>query len=235
MSKFKDKRWWIVVAAGAIFAIFLLILIPILNELIPQAIHLIKTQDYQELVSYLRSFGWRGAAILFILQFLQSLVPIFPALALQIAAGITYGSILGTLIIVGSNCIANFLVFALLRKFKVKGIDKVLNWKIWRKTVTYFQNQNPSLVVFIFYLFPFLSNSFVPYLASTTKISWKNYLAMMVIAVTPMTAIGVILGDSVVKQDWFQTVIVFFVALGVSVSLYLLRQPVLKFLRSKKP
>ncbi len=200
--------------------LFLVIFIPAVVKIVPEIYEILKADDHQALVLYLRSFGYTGAVILFILQFLQSLMPIFPAVILQVTAGITYGPWWGTLIITSSYCLANLLIFVILRKYQFRDMNKLLEWKPIKKMMKYVKNNDPNLAIFILYLFPILSNSYIPYLAYTTEITTKNFIFVMISASMPMTFASVYFGDRLLKGELLSAIIVFGLAALLSFGLY---------------
>ncbi|MDO5561789.1 MAG: VTT domain-containing protein [bacterium] len=233
----KKSKTYLILAIAGIGILFLAVLLPSLFNTVPEIWQILQSKDSGALELYLRSFGWGAAVILFVLQFLQSILPIFPAIILQIVAGVLYGSIWGTILIVAANGLANYLVFIFLRRYDQEKIDKFLDFKFIHKFKVYFQSKNPSTIVFLFYLLPFLTNAFVPYFAATTKISNKNFLFSMVTATLPMTFLSVYLGDSLVRGEWQKAIVLAIILLGISLIAFFLKTPILNWLRhdKKKP
>lgn len=230
----KKQRLYLILAILLVVVIFFAILLPSLLTTVPQVWHILQTKDSAALEIYLRSFGFAAVAILFVLQFLQSLLPIFPAIVLQIVAGVLYGPIWGTILVVFANALANYLVFIFLRRFERDKLDKLFSWKPLRQLKVYFQSKNPNTVVFLFYLLPFLTNAFVPYLAATTKITKKNFLFSMFIATLPMTFLAVYLGDTIVRGDWRSAIVLIVLITTLTVAAFFLKDPILRWLRHKK-
>ncbi len=227
------KSYLIILLLLLIGGLFLVIFLPTISTIIPKIFHLIQAEDYQGLAIYLRSFGVLGASILFILQFLQSLLPVFPVVILQLVAGILYGPYLGTLIVVIANALANILVFTILHRLDKNRLDQLFRFRWLRNFRHYFQSKNATTVVFFFYLLP-LSNGFIPYLAATTKITYRNFIFALLLATTPMTFLTVYLGDSIFRGQWLRSAIIFVLIVGATIGLYFLKNPILRFLRSGK-
>ena len=230
----KKQQIYLILVIFSVALVFFAILLPSIINIAPQIWKIIQAQDYQVLGDYLRSFGFLGAFILFILQFLQSLLPVFPALILQISAGVIYGPYLGTLIVVFANCLANYLLFIFLHRFDQEKINKILDFKFLRKFKIYFQSKNPTTIIFLFYLAPFLTNAFIPYFAATTKISKKNFLFSMVTATLPMTFLSVYLGDTIIRGAWKSAITTVLLMVGLSCALFFIKDPILRLLRNKK-
>lgn len=230
----KKQQIYLILVILSVALIFFAILLPSIINIAPQIWQIIQAQDYQVLGDYLRSFGFLGAFILFILQFLQSLLPVFPALILQISAGVIYGPYLGTLIVVFANCLANYLLFIFLHRFDQEKINKILDFKFLRKFKIYFQSKNPTTIIFLFYLAPFLTNALIPYFAATTKISKKNFLFAMITATLPMTFLSVYLGDTIIRGAWKSAITTVLLMVGLSCALFFIKDPILRLLRNKK-
>lgn len=230
----KKQQIYLILVILSVALVFFAILLPSIINIAPQIWQIIQAQDYQVLGDYLRSFGFLGAFILFILQFLQSLLPVFPALILQISAGVIYGPYLGTLIVVFANCLANYLLFIFLHRFDQEKINKILDFKFLRKFKIYFQSKNPTTIIFLFYLAPFLTNALIPYFAATTKISKKNFLFAMITATLPMTFLSVYLGDTIIRGAWKSAITTVLLMVGLSCVLFFIKDPILRLLRNKK-
>lgn len=230
----KKQQIYLILVILSVALIFFAILLPSIINISPQIWQIIQAQDYQVLGDYLRSFGFLGAFILFILQFLQSLLPVFPALILQISAGVIYGPYLGTLIVVFANCLANYLLFIFLHRFDQEKINKILDFKFLRKFKIYFQSKNPTTIIFLFYLAPFLTNALIPYFAATTKISKKNFLFAMITATLPMTFLSVYLGDTIIRGAWKSAITTVLLMVGLSCALFFIKDPIFRLLRNKK-
>ncbi|MBQ6154628.1 VTT domain-containing protein [bacterium] len=205
------------------FALLLLVVVlfclPSVREGAQHLFAIIISGDYQQLIAFLRSFGYTGMVILFCLQLLQTLIP-FPESILQITAGIAYGPWWGTLILMVSYTLGNVTIFILLRHFQPAFLKWIQSLKPVQKCHRLLGQQKPEVVVFILYLFPFLSNCFVPYLVAHTSISLRKYFAIMVIACLPMMLACVYLGDRLAEQDWLTATVVFLLCLIVSLILY---------------
>ncbi len=230
----KKVRLYLFIAVALIGIAFFALLLTSAGSVIPEIWHILQSTNSQGLETYLRSFGMAAGIILFFLQFLQSLLPIFPAIVLQIVAGVLYGPIWGTIIITVGNGLANYLVFCFLRRYDQEKIDKLLDFKAIHKLKIYFQSKNPNTIVFLFYLMPFLTNAFVPYLAATTKISKRGFLFSMISATLPMTFLSVYLGDTIIRGQWRSAITLSIVIVIFTLIAFFLKDPLLRLLRQKK-
>lgn len=230
----KKSLWPLITLITVVGIIFLAILLPTLIKIVPEIWAILQHRSSEELEVYLKSFGWIGAIIIFVLQFLQTLVPIFPAILIQVASGVIFGAFLGTLIVTAANGLANFLVFIFLRRYGQKFLDKLWHLNFLRQFKVYFDSKNPTTVVFIFFMLPFLTNAAVPYMAATTTISKKNFLFAMVSSTLPMTFLSVYLGDSLVRGEWQRAIVVTGLMLILSLGLFFSKNTILKLLGKTK-
>jgi len=194
---------------------------------------LLVSRDDAGFTAYVRSFGWPGVIVLFAVQAFQVFFPIFPEVILQIAAGATYGVLGGTLVLMTSYTICNFIIFLLLRHYCPRLPDFILASSPWKKCRRILDQHSPQTVVFILYLFPFLSNCFVPYMAVQTGIRFRSYAWIMIVSCLPMMMTSVYLGDRLLAHDWLMAAVAFLAGSLVSLVLYFGQKQILGWLRLK--
>lgn len=223
---------WIVAAVLLLLAAVLWAA-PGLVKVVTNLWTLLMTHDNVGFSAYVRSFGWQGAVILFVLQCVQVFLPIFPEILLQIAAGASYGVIGGTLILMSAYTLCNYTVFLALRYTRWQLPSWIIKSKPWQKCLALFDQHSPETVVFILYLFPFLSNCFVPFMAVQTGISFRHYAWIMILSCLPMMMTSVYLGDRLLAHDWIMAAVAFTVGASVSLVLYLGQNRILRWLKTK--
>lgn len=219
----KHTRYLIWAVSGLAGVLFLVLLVPSLLKIIPELATILAHRDHQALIEYVRSFGWRGAVILWALQFLQTLAPLFPEILLQLAAGVTYGPWWGTVILMTSYTAANLMVFGLLKKFHPSFLEHLACQPRFAKIINRYQDKNPELVVFIFYIIPLLTNSLVPYFAALTRISWRSYVFAVIAGCLPMMFVSVYLGDRLLVRDYKSAIFAFVLGAVFSIVMYVLK------------
>jgi len=218
-------------------AVLLVVLIwsaPGLIEVVKTIFQFLRAHDDAGFSAYVRSFGWQGAVILFFVQAFQVFFPIFPEIILQIAAGATYGVFFGTLILMTSYTICNYLIFWGLRHYNVCLPQFFLRSAAWNKCRRIMDHHSPETVVFALYLFPFLSNCFVPFMAVHTGIRFRSYAWIMIASCLPMMMTSVYLGDRLLAHDWIMAAVAFFVGAGISLGLYFSQKKILAWLQRSK-
>ena len=218
----------ILLASGIALLAMLAIIFYIFRVVAPDLWSLLVHRQQDEFIAYVRSFGWQGVVILFVLQALQTIAPFFPALLLQLAAGIAYGWWWGTLILMAGYTLANLIVFVIVRRLRPARLRQLLSkFKPLAKITNFCLTYNANTVVFSLYLFPFLSNGFVPYLAAMTKISLPNFLFSMICACLPGMFVSVYVGDRLVIGDYWAAAIAFSLGIVFSLVAYFLKDRIL--------
>ena len=226
----QSRLLWTLVGAVAMLGL----LTAVICQIAPDIWSLLQEGDHEALIEYVRSFGWRGALVLFLLQLLQSVVPFFPEVLLQLAAGVTYGPWWGTVILTMACALANCGVFYFLHRFRPASIRAVLFKGPLKPLAHFCQSQNANTAVFILYLFPFLSNGFVPYFAALTDINWRNFIFAAVGGSFPLMFVTVLVGDRLIVKDYWAAVIAFVVGVVASLILYFLKDKMLSMLRKNR-
>ncbi|MDD6258113.1 MAG: VTT domain-containing protein [Erysipelotrichaceae bacterium] len=138
---------------------------------------LLRTGNQHELEEYLNAQDQIGGySLLFILQVLQVISIFFPGMVIQIAGAMIYGWWKSFLICWIGFVFGNALVFGVARvfgkslAFAFDDHDKKNNWLIEK-----INDGNQVFVVAIACLVPGIPNGIIPYLASRTSISLKDF------------------------------------------------------------
>ena len=93
----KQRKWNRLQGIAAIAGVLLLVLAAL--DFLPAVNALLKSGDEQAIRLYFRALGLKGVLFLILLQAVQVITSLIPALSLQAAAGASYGPLLGTIII----------------------------------------------------------------------------------------------------------------------------------------
>ncbi|MBQ6449295.1 TVP38/TMEM64 family protein [bacterium] len=198
-----------------------------------ELVEILSQHDHEALTTYIHSFGWPGALILFLLQAFQVFVPIFPVVLLQVAAGAAYGVFWGSLILMTSYTMSNFVIFLGLRHLGWQLPAFLERTRAIKKCRRLISEHSPETVVFVLYLFPFLSNCFVPFMAVQTKIPFRRYAWIMMLSCLPMMLTSIYLGDRLLAHDWLMAGVAFVAGSAISIGLYGGQNQILSWYRNK--
>jgi len=189
-----------------LISILVVDLMPLLKQVIQS------TNNESKMIEYIKSYGAKGVPIIIGLQFLQVLIPFFPASPVQILAGLCYGVWIGTLLCLIGFLSGHLLIFYAARKLGNTILPYLKNKSSSKKThfLSKFSSkslEHPENMVFILYLIPFFPNGMLPFVFSQTTISYKKYIVYMAAATVPSTFICALLGSKLASGD-YQTALV---------------------------
>ena len=238
MLKFIMRHSAKIVAIALIFLMLVLIvilsidLVPLLEEV---ATH---TQDEGAVVSKIHGFGLQGVLILVTLQALQIITVVFPTVAVQVLAGLTFGVFGGLLICLAGYLLGNTIVFVLIRQWRKAFRTIVLDEQPkTRKSGWDFsfirEANNATILAFFLFLIPGVPNGILPYIFARTKITLARYLLCILVAATPTIVLSSTMGARIAQGDFVTAVIVGALMLAITVWVFLARNRILEFLKNR--
>jgi len=214
--------------------IFIAIVLCILVAMIVQMFPLIKDLfeshgDETEIVDQIASFGWRGVPALIGLSALQVVVPVIPAPAVGVLAGLSYGVYWGPVIFLSGVALGNlFVVFSVRRLHNLirskrkkdpkrkKALSKERLEKIKR----------PEIAAFFLVLMPFVS-TVGPYLFAETKVKLGRYIIAVIAGSIPSTIVYVFLGDRISRGNYTIAIIIGAIVIVALVFILLFRKKIM--------
>lgn len=132
----------------------------------PNIIKILESGDLDKLDDYLDQYGTAGKYLLVVLQVIETISIVIPAMPVYICSGILFGKAVGIAICYTTNLILNILIFLAARKMKyVK--SKVLNLSK-QKTVRNLLDsaKHVDRVVIVMCFLPIVPNGMIPYLSA---------------------------------------------------------------------
>ena len=198
-----------------LFAVFILILVfclimaivyIVLKEVAPDIIELLKSGDQKSIEEYVRGTGAKGAAVLFVLQYLQVVSIIISGIPIQITAGIVLGSINGFIICYSANFISNLTVFIVARKIGGKRVRDILGSRNNRFDFIG-SYQYPGFMVMLACLMPVIPNGIIPYIASMSKVSIKGFCTGVLLGSFSGTLLFCCIGGQIMQGNFAVAII----------------------------
>lgn len=149
-----------------------------------------------------------GAALLWLLTFLQVLSVFIPAMPVQLAAGMTCGTVLGFFITFTASVAANMLVYALARHMTVLlGCLAEEHPKLGKMLDTLKARRDNTFFTFLAILTPGLPNGIIPYAAASSGISGRAFFTALVCALPLPTVLTCAAGRLVMSGSWFFSIL----------------------------
>jgi uncharacterized membrane protein YdjX (TVP38/TMEM64 family) len=223
----------LIVALAGLILIMFIDLIPVLKNVVAHI------KNEKELTTYISNYGSKGVLIIIALQALQVITAIFPAAAVQILAGLSYGIFYGMLSCIIGYILGNSIVFVIVRQ-----IDKTfmpvfpkLRKRKNKKAKWDFsflkESKHAALMAFILFLIPGIPNGILPYLFAHTKISLNRYLLSIILAGIPSILVCSIIGERISIGDTTSALLIFCFLLLIAFLVLLFRKRVITLIREK--
>lgn len=198
------KKWktsWLQLSAIGL-GVFLLGVIVV--DFYPVISQVIRSGDRQLIQAYFQNQGWQGIVVLCLLQVVQVITSLVPALSLQLAFGVTLGPLVGSFLCVLAMTAGNMLVFFLAEKILASLHESSILAKSVKKFDQFLETKNKDTLCFFMYLLPILPNLVKPYLAAAAKIKPAVFLVSCTLgSIIPVLA-GVLIGDLLFAHQWIQ-------------------------------
>jgi uncharacterized membrane protein YdjX (TVP38/TMEM64 family) len=236
----KDRKQLVISLVTLAFIVGLIVLLCV--ALIPILGDIFTNQDGRSAIEIIHSHGARGIPVLALLQALQVITTVVPALLIQIPAGLVFGTWFGLAVCLAGAILGNVIVFVALRQLGTT-IDHIFPTRKARREakaqqpkkkskLPFFLNPeslnrmpHPELVAFYVYMIPGIPNGLLPHIFARTKVSFSRYLIAVACGNAPSTFVCTLVGDRLSKGDWSGAVIIILVfAACIGVALLLRRK-----------
>lgn len=215
-----------VAAAAAIIAV-------VLTHHVPRIIGILETGNVNDIETYLQSEGSDGRVLLVLLQVIETVSIILPAMPVYICAGILFGRFRGIMVCYLINLILNILMFLAGRRmadWTQKHFDLRKN-----PTVSHLVDSAKHLdrVVLAMCLIPVVPNGTIPFLSSQTNISAGQFFRAVAIGSIPSIAINVCFGDLLLSDGWKIVLPIILVLAVLGILFWVFRKRVMAGLRPR--
>ena len=133
---------------------FFLIMLGIIIAAWPYIADVFTEGGVQRLVDRVRNAGPAGVLILLGMQFLQVVVAFIPGEVVQLAAGLMYGPIWGTIIILFGCVISSSVIYQLVHRLGAPFVQGMVSTEHLEKFRTFEETGKLDLIVFVLFLIP---------------------------------------------------------------------------------
>lgn len=168
--------------------LFLVLVLAIYFTLNPEAL-----DGPKALVSgWIDQAGPWGWLVIIVMMILHSFVPL-PAEIVAVAAGASYGLVLGTLIVWVGAMLGAIVAFALARWLGQPFIERILSPK-YRGKLQSWQHDAGAETLLLSRFIPIISFNLINYAAGLANVRWWTFLWTTAIGIIPITALSVFIG-----------------------------------------
>ena len=220
-----DKKKKLKIFKIILFIIAVIILTVVTVYLFPVMKNLSTKEGQIAFKDKVTNSGVYGLFMLFIIQIAQIFLFILPGEPIEILAGMCYGWLWGTVLIMLSSAIIATLIFWLVRKIgkqfvydfsDEEKIKKIENNKIF---------QNPKkieTVLFILFLVPGTPKDLLTYLSGLLPIRMRRFIIISTIARIPSIVTSTIAGANIATGDWKKGIILYLLIVAiVAIALFI--------------
>ena len=171
--------------------------------------------------------------MLVVLQVIETISIVIPAMPVYICSGILFGKAAGIAICYTTNLILNILIFLTARKMKyVK--SKVLNpnkQKTVRKLLDSAKHVDRVVIAMCF--LPIVPNGMIPYLSAQTDIKCRDFSRALAIGSAPAIAFYVCCGDILISES-YKLILFFIIVIAILAFIgFLFRKKLIVFFAPK--
>lgn len=195
--------WLILIAAIAIGLI--IYVCPIIRALLSEGGRL-------AFKAKLDSMGTGKFWVLAGLQLLQILLVVLPGEPLEVMAGMCYGTLWGTIFILGTVFVTTTIIFLLVRRFgksyvehffKKEKLEKIENSKFFKDP------KNVELVMVVLFLIPGTPKDLLVYLGGLLPIKARRFILISTFARFPSVISSTMVGSNILKGNFWYSFLVY--------------------------
>ena len=208
----RTRAWWRAhwIALLPYGALALLLLIAGIGYLVSDTVNAeiqelmiaLTSGDQALLRDYLHAFGAWGPIVSLLLMVLQVLVAPIPASVVQLANGIVYGQVWGTLLNIVGQMAGAMLAFSIARGLGKGAVERLAGQISGRGVETWLQRWGGS-ALFLVRAIPGMPSDFLSYAAGLTNMRGRTYVLVSLAGYIPQSFIYAWLGDAAMTWFWW--------------------------------
>lgn len=171
-----------------------------------------------------------GVFILLLLQFIQVVVAFIPGEVTQMAAGMLYGPLWGSVLILVGCILSSAVVYLIVHKLGAPFVKDLVPDKYLKKFRDFERTGRLGIIVFILFLIPGLPKDVFTYLVPLTDMKMKPFLIITTIARTPGVILSTYAADGLIDGQIWQSAVIFGVLLVLAVLALIFSNQIMDFL-----
>ena len=171
----------------------------------------------------IQGLGFKGVALLFLLQVLQVSLVILPGEPIEVLAGMCYGSIWGTVFIMLSFFIITSIIVLLVKKYGGKCLYFFFSEDKIHKYERKLSNKNSKLEIILFLLFfiPGMPKDIIVYVGGLLPIKPLRFILIATFARFPSIITSTMVGSNLLKGNLKLSAIIYGVTFIVTAIILL--------------
>ena len=190
------------------FVLLLIVLALCVRYLVPLC-RLMSTQEGREqIVAFVESFGVFGPLVFILLMALQIIIAFIPGGPLEMAAGMLFGGIGGTICSMAGAVLGSACVYALVKRFGRPFVEIFVDAHHIRRFAFLHDEEKLAFWVFILFLVPGIPKDLLTYLVPLTKMPARQFLVLSNLARFPAVMAAVLVGDSLSEGRYWLCIVI---------------------------
>lgn len=209
---------------------FFALLVGIVALLWPSLSLLFEDDGVNKVIESIQQQGPLGVFILFGLQFVQIVVAFIPGEVVQAAAGMMYGPVWGSLVILLGCVVSSAVIYGLVHRLGAPFVHAMVDGKYLEKFYEFERSGKLTAVVFALFLIPGMPKDVFTYLVPLTDMRMRTFLVITTIGRIPGVVLTTYAVSGIAEGHIATGLIVFGVAAAIMIVGLLFRNKLLAFL-----
>ncbi len=207
--------------------VFIVLITAIVVAIWPTLSIVFEPGGVETLIELITSQGPLGVLILLGMQLLQIIVAFIPGEVVQIAAGMMYGSLWGSVVILVGCVLSSMVVYELVHKLGAPFVRSMVGEKQLLKFRQFELSGKFGVTVFILFLIPGFPKDVLTYIVPLSDMNLRTFLLLSTIGRTPGVIISTYAAAGLADGNIVTSVIIFVVAALIAIIVLLLRNRII--------
>ncbi len=208
----RNKRIFAICCIALVIVIFGLI-----TYFVGTPILKIMRETPDQLREHIDSYGVGGWFIMVGIVMLQVIVAFIPGEPVEVAAGVAFGAVWGTLLCLVGSVLATALIFTVVKKYGMKVVYLFFSKEKVEEVSFLNDSEKLDLLVFILFLIPGTPKDIITYFAGVTKIKLVKFLLITTLARIPSVLSSTLFGSMMMQEKFATAAIIYGITIVVSV------------------
>ncbi len=207
--------------------VFIVLITAIVVAIWPTLSIVFEPGGVETLIELITSQGPLGVLILLGMQLLQIIVAFIPGEVVQIAAGMMYGPLWGSVVILVGCVLSSMVVYELVHKLGAPFVRSMVGEKQLLKFRQFELSGKFGVTVFILFLIPGFPKDVLAYIVPLSDMNLRTFLLLSTIGRTPGVIISTYAAAGLADGNIVTSVIIFVVAALIAIIVLLLRNRII--------
>lgn len=207
--------------------VFIVLITAIVVAIWPTLSIVFEPGGVETLIVLITSQGPLGVLILLGMQLLQIIVAFIPGEVVQIAAGMMYGPLWGSVVILVGCVLSSMVVYELVHKLGAPFVRSMVGEKQLLKFRQFELSGKFGVTVFILFLIPGFPKDVLTYIVPLSDMNLRTFLLLSTIGRTPGVIISTYAAAGLADGNIVTSVIIFVVAALIAIIVLLLRNRII--------